>query len=230
MKKTLLCISCICALAILPASAASYADAVSDTDVGPWGDISSVDVNNDATTLTFKINTAGDPDLVANNWHHYYIGISTGVSGPAGGNLNTTGYGRNIQMSVDGMDFALLSYPAFNGYDRFETTAAPTMTFDGVGTTSWDASGVTITALLSDLGLSLGGNLKFDVWTSTAGTDTVLDALSDGTFRTWNSDPFDTGANALSYTVVPEPTSGMLLGMAAMMILARRGIRRNRWF
>ena len=131
-------------------------------------------------------------------------------------------------MSGDGMDFALLSYPAFNGYDRFVTTGSgPAMTFSGNGSTSWDSTGVTITALLSDLGLSGGNTIKFDVWTSTAGTDTVLDALSDATSRGFNSNPFDTGANALSYTVVvPEPTTGALMGLAALGMICR-AMRRN---
>ena len=217
------------AAAVLPASANSYGDATGDFTGGAWGDITSVVVNNDATSLILKINTAGDPDLVANTWHHYYVGISTGPSTP-GGNLNTTGYNRNIQMSADGMDFALLSYPAFNGYDRFVTSGSgPTMTFAGTGSTSWDATGVTITALLSDLGLSAGNTFKFDVWTSTAGTDTVLDALSDTTSRGFNSSPFDTGANALSYTVaVPEPTTGALMGLAALAMICRAVRRQGR--
>jgi hypothetical protein len=210
------------ASAALPASADSYGDATGDFTGGAWGDMTSVVVNNDATSLIFKINTAGDPDLVANTWHHYYVGISTGPSTP-GGNLSTTSYARNIQMSGDGMDFALLSYPAFNGYDRFVTSGSgPTMTFSGTGSTSWDATGVTITALLSDLGLSPGNTIKFDVWTSDSGGDTVLDALSDATSRGYNTTPFDTGANALSYTVaVPEPTTGALLGLGVLAMIAR---------
>jgi hypothetical protein len=101
------------------------------------------------------------------------------------------------------------------------------MTFAGNGSTSWDATGVTITALLSDLGLSAGNTIRFDVWTSTAGTDTVLDALSDTTPRGFNSNPFDTGPNALSYTVaVPEPTTGALMGLAVLAMICR-AVRRH---
>src|SRR5436190_4166742 len=90
------------ALAVLPANATSYGDGSGDFTGGSWGDISSVDVNNDATTLTFKINTVGSPDAAANTWHHYYVGISEGLFGGAGGNLSASLYGRNIQMSVGG--------------------------------------------------------------------------------------------------------------------------------
>jgi hypothetical protein len=213
-------------LVTLPVSADTYGDATGDFTGGAWGDITSVVVNNDATTLTFKINTAGDPDLVVNTWHHYYIGISTSLNSP-GGNLNTTPYNRNIQMSVGGMDFALLSYPAFNGYDRFVTAGnGPAMTFSGTGTTSWDSTGVTITAQLSDLGLSPGNTIGFDVWTSDSGTDTVLDALSDTVVRGFNNSPFDTGAGVLSYTVVPEPTTAAFVGLGVLALICRSK-RRN---
>ena len=220
--KTFLLLTTAIVLAALPAAAANYTDATNDFNAGSWADITSVDVNNDATTLTFKINTAGSPDVVANTWHHYYVGISENLFGGVGGNLSTSPYGRNIQMSVGGLDYALLSYPAYSGYDRFTWSGSAWVSGSGAGLVSWDATGVTINVALADIGLPGGGSFTFDVWTSTSGSDTVLDALSDSVTRGYNSNPFDTGANALSYTaVVPEPSMAALLGLGALALLRR---------
>src|SRR5882724_1750848 len=104
-------------LGILPLNAAVYNDATGDFTGGNSDlDISSVSVMNDATTLTFTINLAGNP--MNNNWYNFYVGISENLFGGIGGNFNATGgYGKNIQMSSGGMDFVLASYPAFSGYD-----------------------------------------------------------------------------------------------------------------
>jgi hypothetical protein len=87
---------------------------------------------------------------------------------------------------------------------------------------SEDSTSVTIPVALASLGLSPGDTFTFDVWASTSGGDTVLDALSDGTARSWNSNPFDTGQNALSYTVaVPEPAFISLFGLAGIVLACR---------
>jgi hypothetical protein len=79
---------------------------------------------------------------------------------------------------------------------------------------------------LASLGVSAGDTFKFDVWTQSAG-NSVLDALSDSTVRGFQNNPFDTGANALSYTVaVPEPTTGALMGLAALAMFCR-AVRRH---
>src|SRR5215470_2209577 len=97
------------------AAAASYSDASGDFTGGNSDlDIASVQVNNDATTLTFTINMVGNPQNA--NWYNYYVGISQNLFGGVGGNFNAGGgYGKNIQMSVGGMDYVLASYPFYNG-------------------------------------------------------------------------------------------------------------------
>ena len=115
------------------------------------------------------------------------------------------------------MDFVLASYPYYAGYD-LKTWNGSAWTTSG-GSASENTTSVTIPVSLSALGLAPGDTIKFDVWTSDSGADTVLDALSDGTSRSWNSNPFDTGANALSYTVtqVPEPAGFALLALGALV-------------
>src|SRR5215472_10624931 len=98
-------------------AATSYNDATGDFTGGNSDlDMSSVIVNNDATTLTFTINLVGNP--MNNTWYNFYVGISENLFGGVGGNFNAAGgYGKNIQMSVGGMDYVLASYPFYNAYD-----------------------------------------------------------------------------------------------------------------
>jgi hypothetical protein len=174
-------------------------------------------VNNDATTLTFTINLAGAPTA---DWYNYFVGISKdGLAG--GGNLNASGgWGKNIQMSTGGMDYFVGAYPYWSGGYNLLTWGGSAWTSDYYTTATTNSSSVTIPVSLSALGLSLGNSFTFDVWTSTSGSDTVLDALSDGVSRSWNTDPFDTGGNALSYTV-PEPGTYALLGLGTLLVASR---------
>src|SRR5258706_5957281 len=92
----------ILTLGILPLNAAIYNDATGDFTGGNSDlDISSVTVNNDATTLTFTINLAGNP--MNNTWYNFYVGISENLFGGIGRNINASGgYGKNIQIRQGG--------------------------------------------------------------------------------------------------------------------------------
>jgi hypothetical protein len=210
-------------LGLFSAKAANYNDpgGVGDFTGGNTDlDISSVTVNNDATTVTFTINLGGNP--MNNNWYNYYIGISRNLYGGNGGNLNGPGgWGKNIQMSTGGMDYFVGSYPSFAGYSLLTWSGSAWNTTSG--TASQNSSSVTIPVSLSALGLSAGNSFTFDVWSSDTGADTVLDALSSGTPTTWNGTAFDTGASALSYTVqaVPEPACAALLVLGGLVLLRR---------
>ena len=209
------------ALAALPAGAATYNDATGDFTGGFGGlDITSVNLNNDATSLNFNINLAGDPTPY--NWMNYLVGISKNLFGGVGGNANATGgWGTDIKMSTGGMDYFIGAFPGFSGYSL--------KTWDGVsswssasGAASETTSTVSFSVPLASLGLSPGDTFQFDVWTQSSGND-VMDALSDTTPRGFQNNPFDTGANALSYTVTaaPEPGTCALLGLGALAILPR---------
>ena len=74
MKNCLIVASVLVVASFIPARAATYFDPLGDGAlVGVGGgilDISSVEVNNTATDLIFKINLAGDPTATigANTW------------------------------------------------------------------------------------------------------------------------------------------------------------------
>lgn len=222
MKNILPVLLAVATVAALPARSASFADPGGAGDFSGGNldlDLLSVDVNNDASTLTFTINLAGNP--MNATWYNYYVGISRNLFGGVGGNLNGTGgWGKDIQMSTGGMDFFIGAYPGFNGYSLLTWLPSAWTTASGVASQS--SSTVTIPVSLSALGLNPGDSFTFDVWTSTSGTDTVLDALSDGAPRSWGTTPFDTGANALTYTtLVPEPGALALVGLGCAVLLRR---------
>ena len=66
--------------------------------------MTSVSVDNNASTLTFTINLASDPSVPANNWGTHLIGFDT-TSGGNGNIASAGGWSKNIQMSQGGMDF-----------------------------------------------------------------------------------------------------------------------------
>jgi hypothetical protein len=219
--KTTARIVCLIAgvLVAAGARAASYSDATGDFTGNSALDITSVVVNNDASSVSFTIHLAGDPTTA--NWYNYYVGISRNLFGGVGGNLNGPGgWGKDIQMSAGGMDYFIGAYPFWGGYSLLTWNGSSWATT--TGTASQNSSSVTFSVSLASLGLLMGDTFRFDVWTSTSGTDTVLDALSDTVSRTWNSAPFDTGNNFLTYTVIPEPSTAALLALAALAMALRR--------
>lgn len=220
----------VLALVALPMRGSSQ---VTYTDVGAPGDftggvgslnISTVVVNNDANNLYVTVNLLGDPTTTS--WANYLVGISEDLYGGAGGNFANSSYGAPIQMSVGGLDYVVAGYPD-HGSGQLFSWSASSWSSTGAPTSSETSSSVTLTASLASLGLSGGSTFTFDVWSQSSG-NSVLAALSDGVgvTRSWNNTPFDTGANALSYTVtnVPEPTSLTLLGLGSLLLIVRRKI------
>lgn len=229
MKKPLSVLLVVSALASPVAFSATYLDAIGDT-IGPGIlDITSVEVNNTATALSFKINLTGDP--VATDWGKYMIGIDSAAGGDPAGN----GWGRPIGM-VSGMDYWVGSWVDFgNGAELRNWTGAwnlQSATYNpnpDALAISKDASSVTLTFNFAGLGLSAGNSFAFDVYTSGGGGgDGAIDALGNPaqTIGGW-AEYYNSGANVLSYTIpaVPEPTMGALLGLGGLLLL-RRGTRR----
>jgi hypothetical protein len=228
-------------LALLPAKAATYPGTGNSNGSGAadGAGISSVVVNNDATSITFTINSTqpmasyifysielqiigqagnGDTSLV-NPWGEH-VGISTGENAL----VNTWGTGATPGTFSGGV-----------------WTMGAGVNYDSGGTGSTFA---TMTVPLSSLNLSVGQSFYFDVVSSYASPggqaaygaldNTSWPAESDNSYQPWlgsnyydsATDPGGTifGTAATMYTVVPEPVSCALLGMGTLIILIRRRI------
>lgn len=222
----------ICVLAssasVLPA-ATTFLDSTGDVAVPgnpfPHLDITSVDVSNDSTTLTFKINLNGDP--VATDWGKYMIGFSTAVGGDTAGN----GWGRPISMQ-DGMEHWIGSWvDGGNGAQLWDYTgswtqdsATPLPNASNLSI-SKDSSSVTISLDFASLGLSLNDSFTFDVYSSGGGgTDGAVDALSSSSpsVANWGDSYQTSSLGAPSYTLIPEPASAVLGLIGSLLLLRRR--------
>lgn len=228
MKKTLL--PMVAVMAIFSGSqvnATIYTDAAADLNVSPGDnlsgftflDITSVEVNNTATDLIFKLNLTGDP--VATDWGKYTIGFDT----TAGGAVTGNGWSRPINMS-SGMDYWVGSWvDSGNGAELYAYTGSwglTEATYNGPPNNdisiSKNSSSVTITTPFANLGLIIGNSFTFDVFTTAGGgSDSAVDALSDPSvsITTWGG-PYTSGST-LSYTLtpVPEPSQLAFLGLGA---------------
>lgn len=215
----------ILALSLAANAATPFSDpgGVGDfTGGAPFLDISSVTVDNDANNLIFTVNLGGDPTTAS--WANYLVGIVHPALNGQGGNLNGPGgWGTDIQMSAGGMDYFIGAYPYWATSDILTWNGAAWTSASG-NASGETTSSASFTIPLAALGLSVGDTIHFDVWSQSSG-NSVLDALSDGVSRSWNNNPFDTGQNALSYTVVPEPGVSALMGLGALALIRR--FRRN---
>ena len=119
--KTFILTTAVVATLGFSAHATTYLDTTGDTFTGAGGgilDITSVEVNNNATDLIFKINVAGDP--VATDWGKYMIGIDS----VAGGDTAGDGWARPISMP-SGMDYWVGSWvDSGNGAQLWQYTGA----------------------------------------------------------------------------------------------------------
>lgn len=233
----------IVALMCSVAGADVYTDTNGDVEVEASGwphvDITSVTVTNDGTNLNFNVTMAGDiSTATGTDWGKYMIGIDS--PNQAGGDTTGNGWGRPINFdgtSTSGMDFWAGTWVDSGGGGQlfdFSTGAwveigsniiTPDLSNANLGTTSFSLS-------LSDLGLSVGDTIIFDVYSSGGGGgDGAWDALSDpnasvpldGFGDAYTS--YGAGQNLLTYTItgaVPEPGSLALLTLFGTAMLARR--------
>lgn len=232
----------VLAMATLPAKATTYLGTgnVNGSAAADGGAIGSVVVNNDASTISFTINSTqpmaswifyaieiqhigqaglGDTGLV-NPWGEH-VGISTGENAL----INTWGTGAT---------------PGTYGSGVWTMGAGASYAAGGTGNTF-----ATMTVPLSSLGLSVGDSFYFDVVSSYAspGGQSAYGALdntgwpaeTDNSYQPWlGSNYYDSatdaggttfGTSATMYTVVPEPATLALLSGGVILLMV---LRRNR--
>lgn len=208
---------------------ATYSDATGDGSfitTWPHLDISSVDVTNTATHISFKINLVGDP--IATNWGEYQISIDSILGGATSGNVLPN---RPYSMS-SGMDYYIRSWDTGAELYRWDNDgsfwAGDFQTWNppsDIQVPSKTTSSVTLTTTLASLGLSIGDTFDFDVWSAGGtGTDGAFDVLANPNPAPFGEDfssPYDAGTNVFSYTVVPEPATA-ILGLCGLVAFAVR--------
>ncbi|MBA4291748.1 hypothetical protein C0431_02150 [bacterium] len=219
------------AITIAAASqAVIFTDPTGDVNVpgSPWPhlDITSVEVTNTDTSISFKYTVNGD--LVATNWGKHLVVIRRA------GAVDNTGYtlpdawNRRASLSGGGNAFigSWVDAPSNNQQNwTFDGT-----TWNQINTVSNNIQGpnmVTLTASLADLGITLGETITFDVFTTGGGGspgnpgDTAVDSLTGASPTAWDQ---DITLQGLTYNVeaVPEPATMVVLGVAAAAALRRR--------
>jgi hypothetical protein len=238
-------------MAMLPAKATTYLGTGTANGGGGNGEgISSVVINNTASTITFTINSSQPQSAYV----QYYIlmqYVGQGASGStalfnSAGALN--GWGPSLGISTGENAFAA----TWNTGASAETYSGGTWTQNA--SVSYDAGGtgfnyVTFTVPLSSLGLSLGSSFYFDVVSSYpngvgqsayGSLDSVggYPAETDHNYTPWNgTSAYDAATDASGTTfgtsaslyVVPEPTTlGLLSGGIIFLLVQRRRVSGNR--
>lgn len=233
-------------IAVLNAAATTYTGPGTAIGGAPGdgGGISSVVVTNDASNITFTINSS---QPMAS---YIFYTVELQITGHAanGSTSLVNPWGENIGIS-SGVNSLINTY---NGGASALTYNSGWTQNDSVGYAAGGAgsSFATMTFPLSTLGLTLGNSFLFDVVSSYAspGGQSAYGALdstgypaeSDGSYQPWlTSNYYDSAADANStfpntpngggqslYTVVPEPCTLVLVGMGGLLLACRRFFRR----
>ncbi|MFN7020845.1 MAG: hypothetical protein ACK4WH_05905 [Phycisphaerales bacterium] len=222
----------LAALAVAGACSAAHADvyndSVGDVFTGAGGgilDIVSLEVTNNATSISFTFTLAGD--VVATDWGKYMVIMDTVPGGDTAGN----GWNRPISMLsgadywigswVDGGNGAELYNWGGASWTRTEATYDPAPNNDI--SISKTTNTVTITTLLSNLGLGHGDVVLLDAFTSGGGGgDGAIDSLGNPGVQVgdWGQ---PSNANPVSYTVfIPGPGAVGLLAAGGLLAMRRR--------
>jgi hypothetical protein len=192
------------------AQARVYSDASSDLfDNGLANlDITSVEVTNDASNITFTVTTRSFSD-----WTKYLIGIRTAVAslssstGNAWSRPASYAEGINFQIAawVDGATptAQYIAYTSGAWNWGASTTATMDLTQTAANKVSWTVS-------LASLGLVLGETIKFDAGTSGGDGNGFIDALSTSNLTTTGWQTASTGGPLLSYTTTDPNADGDL--------------------
>lgn len=257
MKTVSFITSAIAALAFAagPASASIFTGPGTADGGGTETAINSVVINNDASSITFTINTAGAQGAYV----QYFVLMQYVGQGASGSTalLNSAnalnGWGPSLGISTGMNAFAATWNSGSNG----GFTGASGETYSGG---AWANNGgplsfsggpgnnyVTFSLSLSSLGLSVGSQFYFDVVSSYSpatgqgaygSLDVSYPAETDNAYTPWNgTSAYDAatdagtavnkfGTAASMYTVVPEPATFALIGMGSLLVIMRRRISR----
>jgi hypothetical protein len=217
-----------------------YNDAVGDLHDGTGGganftgfthlDIMSVEITNDATDITFTFMVNGNIATMGGvDWGKYMLAIDTMDSDPGDPVANPWGP-RPISMP-DGMDYWIGSWAdsggghqVWNYNDTTPGTWANPQANEGVDLSAAASGKISFTASLAELGLSNGDMFWFDAFSSGGGGgDGAIDALSSATpsVTDWGvhyTTPTVASGGLAKYTVIPEPTTLLLIGLSGLGI------------
>ncbi len=190
------------------AQARVYSDASSDLFDNGFAnlDITSVEVTNDASNITFTVTTRSFSD-----WTKYLIGIRTAVASSS----STTGnlWGRN-NTYAEGINFQVASWVDNGGgvgFSQYVSSAWASTSGASIDLTQTVSNKVSWTVSLASLGLSLGDTFKFDLGTTGGGGgDPFVDVASRGDASTSGWGSASTSGALLSYTTIDPNADGDL--------------------
>lgn len=217
-------------------AATSYTDASGETINSAGGTIDFVgaEVSNTTTDLILSLKLDGDINPLnpgGVDWGKFMVGIATTKSlGTTAGN----GWARPISMTTPGsygMDFwigawvdggggsQLWNYSA-GAWNQLAGSANQQMVYHATG-----KSMLTYTLSMSTLGIAVGDTIYFDAYSSGGGgSDGAVDALANSSqsIASWGSSYTSSGSNLNSYTLIPEPSTPLLMGLGLTGLLALR--------
>lgn len=220
MKKVALLVAATSLTA--SAFAVTYTDSTSDI-VGTFAgfdhlNIASMDVTNDATSISFTFNLVGS--IQTTSWGKYCVFVDTASGGDTAGN----GWGRPVGMAAGAERWLGSWVDGGGGFENrgysgsWNLLGATYNSTPGMSQTI-SANSVTLKLNLSDLGASIGQTICFDgITTAGGGNDGAVDSLSNANPNIANwSDYSQVGCK--TYTIVPEPATmaGLALGVAFLI-------------
>lgn len=219
-------------------AAQTYTDTIGETINSAGGTIDFVgaEVSNTATDLVISLKVNGS--VATTDWGKFMIGIATTkTDGTTTGNA----WGRPINFSVlgKGMDFWTGAWVDAGGGSQLwkYNSGTPTGSWGQIGSSnqvigSYAAgkSLLTYTYSLATLGVTVGDTIYFDAYSSGGGSgDGAIDALANSSqsINDWGVSYTSSGPNLNSYTLVPEPSSSLLMGLGLAGLAILRRVRKN---